>query len=102
VRAGVGSWKVVAHVQNTGERPVRDVSAVWRSGGSGIRKQEKLADCLMPHDDRIFECRLDGDDIRRGLEGIVEFRTFGDDRWEAGTNGTLIGGMEVTDTPVRS
>jgi hypothetical protein len=99
-RSGTG-WVVDAHVLNTGERPVRDVSARWYSGGARIREPEGLTACLMPHDRKSFECRADDASIRAGLNAIVEFRTVGDDWWEAGTDGTLVGGMEVTDAPVR-
>jgi hypothetical protein len=100
-RSGTG-WVVDAHVLNTGERPVRDVSARWYSDGARIREPEGLTACLMPQDSKSFECRVDGASIRSGLNAIVEFRTVGDDWWEAGTDGTSVGGMEVTDAPQQS
>ena len=97
-RSGMG-WLVVAHVINTGERPVREVSARWYAGGKAIRSREELTACLMPHDRKNFDCRVDGATIRADLEAIVQFRTVGDDWWSAGTDGGLVGGLEIADAP---
>jgi hypothetical protein len=86
-------WLVVAHVLNTGERPVRDMSAPWYVDGSPLRDRAELTACLMPRDRKNFDCRVDGAAIRAGLKAIVQFRTVGEDWWSAGTDGGLVGGM---------
>jgi len=99
-RAGAASWLVVAHVLNTGGRPVRDVSARWYADGKPIRAREQLTACLMPDDRKNFDCRVDGATIRAGLKAIVQFRTVGEDWWSAGTDGSLVGGLEIADAPL--
>jgi hypothetical protein len=94
-RTSSGSWLVVAHVVNTGERPVRDVSARWYSGGEPIRDSEQLTACLMPDDRKNFDCHVGDPSIHAGVTAIIQFRTVGDDWWSAGTDGSLVGGMEV-------
>jgi type II secretory pathway pseudopilin PulG len=87
--SGAG-WLVVAHFQNTGERPVRDLSVRWYVAGRPIREREPLTTCFMPHSQKDFECHVDGAAIRSGLEAIIQFRTVGDDWWNAGTDGGLV------------
>jgi hypothetical protein len=83
-------WLVVGHVHNSGERPIRDVSAHWYANGSPILERAQLAACLLAHDRRDFECRVDTDTIRTGtLKAVVRFRTLGDDWWSVGTDGQL-------------
>lgn len=91
------SWLVAAHVLNTGERPVRDVSVRWYADGKPIQSREDLTACLMPKDRKNFDCRVGGATLRAGLKAIVQFRTVGEDWWSAGTDGSLAGGMEVAD-----
>jgi len=87
--AGAG-WLVVAHLQNTGERPVRDLSVRWYVAGSPIRDRQQLVACFMPHSQEHFDCHVDGAAIHSGLKAIVRFRTVGDDWWSAGTDGGLV------------
>jgi hypothetical protein len=90
-------WRVVGHVQNTGERPVRDVSVCWYANGSAILKRIELGACLLAHVQEDFDCRVDSEAIRNGnLKAVVRFRTIGDDWWDAGTDGRL---TKITDLP---
>lgn len=98
-QSGLG-FLVVAHVKNTGERPVRDMSARWHVADTPIQDREQLAACFLPGAEDSFECRVEGAAIQAGLKAIVQFRTVGDDWWSAGTDGGLIGGMEVADLPL--
>lgn len=91
--SGAG-WLVVGHVQNTGERPIRDVSVWWCAAGSPIRDREELTACFLPHAQKDFDCRVEGAAISSGLEAIVQFRTVGDDWWSAGTDGRLASGLQ--------
>jgi hypothetical protein len=102
-RSGMG-WTVVAHVLNTGDRPVRDLSARWYADNEQIRPEaQTLTVCLLPGKQHDFDSdRVDGASITKGLSAIVDFRTVGDDWWCTGTDGTLVGGMEISDTPPRS
>jgi hypothetical protein len=100
-QGAAASWLVVAYVRNTGQRPVRDVSVRWYSDGKPISDREELTACLMPDDQpRNFNCRAGGTTIVAGIKAIVQFRTVGDDWWCAGTDGSLVGGMEITDAPL--
>jgi hypothetical protein len=85
-------WLVVAHVLNTGEPPVRDMSARWYVDGSPLRDRAELTACLMPREQKNFDCRVDGAAIRAGLKTIVQFRTVGEDWWSAGADRSLVGG----------
>jgi hypothetical protein len=49
---------VVAHVKNTGERPVRDMSARWHAAGAAIQDREQLTPCFLPGEAKTFECRF--------------------------------------------
>ncbi len=97
--SGMG-WLVVAHVQNTGSRPVRDVSARWYADGAPVRDREQLTVFLPPGGQKNFDCRVDGATVMAGVKAIVQFRTVGEGWWSAGTDGGLAGGMEVADAPV--
>lgn len=96
VAADLG-WLVVGHVQNTGERLVRDVSASWYVNDSPILERVHLAACLLAHAQQVFDCRVDRDTISKGkLKAVVRFRTAGDDWWSAGTDGQL---AKIADLP---
>lgn len=89
-RAAELGWLVVGHVQNTGERPVRDVSACWYVNGSPILERVQLAACLLARAQKDFDCRVNREAISGGkLKAVVRFRTVGDDWWSAGTDGQL-------------
>ena len=96
--SGMG-WLVVAHVQNTGSRPVRDVSARWYATARryGPRTAPRVPASGRPGK---LDCRVDGATVIAGVKAIVQFRTVGDDWWSAGTDGGLAGGMEIADAPV--
>ncbi len=79
-------WLVVAHVQNTGNRPVRDVSARWYADGEPIRDRERLTGFLLLGGQKNFDCRVDGASVMAGVKAIVQFRTVGNDWWSAGTD----------------
>jgi hypothetical protein len=87
--AGLG-WHVTGHILNTGERPVREVSACWYVSNSPILEPVQLASCLLGHAQENFDCRVGEDEIRGGnLRAIIQFRTIADDWWSVGTDGQL-------------
>jgi hypothetical protein len=100
-QAASAGWLVVAHVLNTGQRPVRDVSVRWYAGGEPIRAREEITACFLPGHQKNFDCRVDGASILAGLKAIVQFRTVGNDWWSAGTDGGLVGGLDLADASER-
>jgi hypothetical protein len=88
-------WLVRAHVLNTGNRPVRDVTAQWYAGGKAITEPENLKACLLPKELAHFGTRVSSGDLAENALGIVQFRTVGDDWWRAETDG----GLEISDVP---
>ena len=90
---GDGRILMIGNVKNTGSRPVRDLSVQWYQDGKAISEPEPLSACFMPDASMRFEQNVAGElgpAFKAGrLKAIVEFRTVGDDRWRAGTDGGL-------------
>jgi len=53
----------------------------------------------MPGETKHFNVRVGGATSMGGVMAIVQFRTVGEDWWSAGTDGGLVGGLEIADAP---
>jgi hypothetical protein len=83
-------WLVNGHVLNTGERPVRDISAQWYANGAPIRSRINLSNCLLSHEGAAFDCEVARDVARdEGLKVVILFRTMADVWWTVGTDGQI-------------
>lgn len=89
-----GQVQLSGWVENTGMRPVRDLSVRWYLAGSAITEEEKLFACFMPGAKKDFSSYVAAEHLAafhdRRLDAVVQFRTVGDDWWRTGTDGGLI------------
>ena len=95
-------WRLKANVEDTGDRPVRDVSARWYIDGQPWQDDapdDRVITILKPGQCEAFTLTLLPDraaDLKRErFSAIIQFRTVGDNWFRAGTDGSLMSSIHL-------